>query len=112
MPPFWPSRSFQESRPFTTLKEGKVTTNNNRDHTKDLPDWEVRLNNYWDTIAYLATGRAYPSTREERVTGGEEKLIKGDIDYTISHRTKLEGLNKDVMTDGLDGVVKKVNSCT
>jgi hypothetical protein len=40
-----------------------------------------------------------------RVTGGEEKLIEGDIDYTISHRTELERLNKDVMTDGLDGVV-------
>jgi hypothetical protein len=37
---------------------------------------------------------------------------KGVIDYTISHRTKLERLNKDVMTDGLDWVVKKVNSCT
>jgi hypothetical protein len=60
----------------------------------------------------LATGQAHPSTREARVTGGEEKLIKGDINYTISHRTKLERLNKDVMTDGLDGVVKKVNSCT
>jgi hypothetical protein len=49
--------------------------------------------------------------------GGEghrrrEKLIKGDIDYTISHRTQLEHLNKDVMTDGLDGMVKKVNFCT
>jgi hypothetical protein len=67
---------------------------------------------YWDTIAYSATGRAYPSTGEARVTGGEEKLIKGDIDYTTTHRTELERLNKDVMTDGLDGVVKKVNSCT
>jgi hypothetical protein len=47
-----------------------------------------------------------------RVTGGEEKLIKGDIDYTTTHRTKLEHLNKDVKTDGLDVVVKKVNSCT
>jgi hypothetical protein len=42
MPPSWPSRTLQESRPFATLKEGKVTTNNNSDHTKDLPDWEVR----------------------------------------------------------------------
>jgi hypothetical protein len=52
MPPSWPSRTLQESRPFATLKEGKVTTNNNSDHTKDLPDWEGRLNNYWDTIAW------------------------------------------------------------
>jgi hypothetical protein len=95
------------------LKEGKLTTNNSDLKDKDLPDWEVRWhNNYWDTIAYSAIGRAHPSTREVRVTGGEKKLIKGDINYTISHGTELERLNKDVMTDGLDGMVKKVNSCT
>jgi hypothetical protein len=60
----------------------------------------------------LATGRAHPSTREARVTGGEEQHIKEDIEYTISHHTELERLNKDVMMDGLDGVVKKGNSCT
>jgi hypothetical protein len=64
------------------------------------------------THAYSATGRAHLRTREARVSGGENKLNKGDIDYTISHRTELERLNKDVMTDGLDGMVKKVNSCT
>jgi hypothetical protein len=48
---------------------------------------------------------------KKRVTGGEKTLIKGDINYTISHRTELERLNKDVMTDGLDGMVKKVISC-
>jgi hypothetical protein len=46
------------------------------------------VNNYWDTIAYSATKRANPSTKEARVTGGEEKLIKGDIDYTTTHRTE------------------------
>jgi hypothetical protein len=46
------------------------------------------------------------------VTGGEEMLFKGDINYTISNRTKLEHRNKDEMTDGLDGMEKKVNSGT
>jgi hypothetical protein len=61
-------------------------------------------------IAYSATGRANPSTSEARATGGEEKLIKESIGYTTTHRTELEHLNKDVKTDGLDGVAKKVNS--
>jgi hypothetical protein len=41
-----------------------------------------------------------------------EKLIKGDIDYTTTHRTEVFKRNKDVKPDGLDVVVKKVNSCT
>jgi hypothetical protein len=60
------------------------------------------------TIAYSGTSLHKGGEGHRR----REKLIKGDIDYTISHRTELEHLNKDVMTDGLDGMVKKVNSCT
>jgi hypothetical protein len=43
MLPFWPSHTPQESRPFATLKEGKLTTNNNSvNKDRDLLDWEVR----------------------------------------------------------------------
>ncbi len=63
------------------LQLNSSETNNNRDHKdKNLPDWEVcRHNHYWDTIAYSATGRAHPSTREVRGTGGGRSSSRGTL---------------------------------
>jgi hypothetical protein len=42
------------------------------------PDWDVRQHhNHCDTIAYSATGRAHPSTREARGTGGGKSSSRG-----------------------------------
>jgi hypothetical protein len=78
MPPSWPSRTPQGSRPSATLKGGKLNSNNNSVNKDRALDWEVRCNNnHCDTIAYSATGRVHPSTREARGTGGGRSSSRG-----------------------------------
>jgi hypothetical protein len=57
---------------------GKLILNNISANTGRAPDWDVRQHhNHCDTIAYSATGRAHPSTREARGTGGGRRSSRG-----------------------------------
>jgi hypothetical protein len=59
---------------------GKLIFNNISAITVRAPNWDVRQHHiHCDTIAYSANGRAQPSTREARGTGGGRSSSRGTL---------------------------------